>query len=32
MFSMDMSVQTPGAEPGRVMHATEVETGNDISY
>lgn len=31
-FSIDMEVQTPGAEPGRVMHATEVSTGNPVSY
>lgn len=32
MFSMDMEVQTPGAVPGRVMHATEVETGDAVTY
>ena len=32
MFSMDMSVQTPGAVPGRVMRATELETGDAVTY
>ena len=32
MFSMDIAVQTPGAVPGRVMHATELSSGDAVSY
>lgn len=31
-FSMDMSVKTPGAIGGRIMHATELGSGEAISY